>query len=327
MPVKYVSYKDIKVEVLDYNYNPLFFTEVNKVYHAYRQCYSTTAMAPITVTSDECKLLREEYKTYLTDILFHSKLPIDFSNYREDDPIQVFKTCDSQDDIGKVFMLYWSKLETDFNFEQALRVDLDQGFDDISPEYPAMLYKYLAMCKFISKFNMHQSPLEHATLTVRVSNIDRACSHQVVRHRIASYSQASQRYIDMSNPPIVIPDTIRNNLEAKSIYMGYLEEVADVYKQLVDLGIPKEDARYILPNATTTELVMTMNWREWMHFCSERCCSRAQTGIRTIAKKVADILRVVPYIFTTLGPKCFKLGYCPEHKCCGVSKPKSIQIS
>lgn len=159
----------------------------------------------------------------------------------------------------------------------------------------------------------HTSPIEHVSFTFAIDQIDRSVSHQIVRHRIASYSQKSQRYVDHSTAKFILPKTISKSKEALDIYKETLNQIVKSYQKLVDLGIPKEDARYLLPNATQTSLVMTMNCRSLLHFFELRCCQRAQWGIREVANKMLKLCRqILPEIFENAGAFCDIYGYCHE---------------
>ena len=171
----------------------------------------------------------------------------------------------------------------------------------------------------------HTSILEHVSFTFSISETSRTLSHQLVRFRIASFSQQSQRYV--KGPfGFVVPDTIIAHPEALNDYLTIMEEIDKFYTAFVDdYKIPAEDARFLLPNATHTALVMTMNARELLHFFSLRCCEHAQWEIRemawTILKLVLPILRVA---FENAGPSCFR-GVCPEgERCCGGSKHERV---
>lgn len=167
----------------------------------------------------------------------------------------------------------------------------------------------------------HHSVLEHATFTFGVEGISRVTSHQLVRHRIASFSQQSQRYVSHKEEfTSIMPDSVADNIEARSIFAFMSETVHKAYAQLVDMGIPPEDARYILPNATETKLVMSMNARELLHFFSLRCCQRAQWEIREMAvEMLRQVKKIAPVIFRVAGPGCVR-GPCPEGIfCCGQS--------
>jgi len=129
----------------------------------------------------------------------------------------------------------------------------------------------------------HESIIEHASITFEISGISRACSHQLVRHRIASYSQESQRYVDMSAPEFVVPPSVADNVQALAIWDGFMSQVADTYHRLRELGVRKEDARFVLPNASATRIVVTMNFRSLRHFFSVRCETAAQWEIRALA--------------------------------------------
>ena len=126
--------------------------------------------------------------------------------------------------------------------------------------------------------------LEHASFTFAIEGISRVTTHQLVRHRIASFSQQSQRYVSHKEHfTSIMPDTIAGNPEARQIFASMSETVHKAYAQLIEMGIPAEDARYILPNATETKIIMTMNARELLHFFALRCCRRAQWEIREMS--------------------------------------------
>ncbi len=159
----------------------------------------------------------------------------------------------------------------------------------------------------------HHSVLEHASFTFSIEGISRVTSHQLVRHRIASYSQQSQRYVEMSKDYFVIPPKILEKEEAKEIYKKCVKNCYEAYHKLIELGIPKEDARYLLPQASKTSIIVTMNARELLHFFSLRLCLRAQWEIRELASRMLEEVRkVAPRIFKHAGPRCKFLGYCPE---------------
>jgi thymidylate synthase (FAD) len=129
----------------------------------------------------------------------------------------------------------------------------------------------------------HESIIEHASITFDISGISRACSHQLVRHRIASYSQESQRYVRMDDPEFVVPPSVAANPEAQAIWDEWMGQVGPAYERLRALGVRKEDARFLLPNATATRIVVTMNLRALRHFFSVRCDRAAQWEIRALA--------------------------------------------
>lgn len=165
----------------------------------------------------------------------------------------------------------------------------------------------------------HHSVLEHASFTFGIEGVSRVTTHQLVRHRIASFSQQSQRYVSHKEEfTSIMPDTIAENSEARRIFAFMSETVHKAYAQLIDMGIPPEDARYILPNATETKVIMTMNARELRHFFALRCCQRAQWEIREMSvEMLRQVKRVAPVIFREAGPGCVG-GPCPEGQfCCG----------
>ncbi len=147
----------------------------------------------------------------------------------------------------------------------------------------------------------HESLIEHASATFEISGISRACSHQLVRHRLASYSQESQRYVAMDNPAFVVPDAIAANPQALAVWESFAAQVTTTYRQLRDLGVPKEDARFVLPNATATRIVTTMNFRELLHFFSLRITPEAQWEIRRVALRMLALL--VPHAPTVFGDR------------------------
>lgn len=177
---------------------------------------------------------------------------------------------------------------------------------------------------FINKLmNMgHESPFEHVSFTFGIEGISRACSHQLVRHRIASYSQKSQRYVDESGFCTILPDSIENNSEALVVYTDIIYHLGYAYERLIQLGIPKEDARFVLPNACETKIIVTMNARSLFNFFKHRCCNRAQWEIRTVANEMLRLCRqVAPEIFKNAGPSCVTEGKCHEGEMtCGKMK-------
>lgn len=164
----------------------------------------------------------------------------------------------------------------------------------------------------------HTSPLEHATFTFGIEGVSRALLAQITRHRIASYSVKSQRYVSEVNSQYVIPDEIMKSSEARVIYADALDKVSKAYDQLSKLGIEKEDARFVLPNATATQMIVTMNARSLLNFFGLRCCNRAQWEIRALADEMLKLcLEVAPTLFGKAGASCM-YGACSEGAmCCG----------
>lgn len=159
----------------------------------------------------------------------------------------------------------------------------------------------------------HVSVIEHANFTFSVEGISRVFTHELVRHRLASYTQQSQRYVRIKDFDPVVPHTIRKNKKAKKIFDDFIKEVPHVYMKLAELGIPNEDARFVLPNATRTNITITMNARELHHFFNLRCCARSLWEMQEVATKMLEEVRkVAPVLFENAGPSCVKLGYCPE---------------
>ncbi|MFW0859808.1 MAG: FAD-dependent thymidylate synthase [Dehalococcoidia bacterium] len=165
----------------------------------------------------------------------------------------------------------------------------------------------------------HLSPFEHASFTFALDGISRVTSHQLVRHRLASYTQQSQRFVSFNELNFVTPATIMAKEDLKAKYEELIRASHELYRQMLDDGIPAEDARYVLPNAVETKLVMTMNARELMHACSLRLCQKAQWEIVELFERIkAEVDKVSPRIGTELKPKCYRLGYCDERESCGL---------
>lgn len=192
----------------------------------------------------------------------------------------------------------------------------------------------------------HESVMEHVSFTFGIEGISRACSHQLVRHRIASYSQKSQRYVNENGFEYIVPPEIEKIPEAKAEFERAIGNITESYEKIADLlteshkkefeeqGIDEksaaskarklanEDARFILPNACETKIVVTMNVRSLFNFFRHRCCNRAQWEIRAVANEMLKLcLNAAPNIFKYAGPSCVATGKCPEGKMsCGKMK-------
>lgn len=169
----------------------------------------------------------------------------------------------------------------------------------------------------------HESPLEHVSFTFAIAGVSRALTHQLVRHRIASYSQQSQRYTDSAGLEFVIPPQIAANPGARERFLRAMSDAAQAYEEIQNhLAIAgasssriNEDARFVLPNAMETKIVVTMNLRSLLHFFGERCCNRAQWEIRAMAHQMLQICKGISSIlFGSAGAKCLPHQICPESK-------------
>ena len=187
----------------------------------------------------------------------------------------------------------------------------DKGFEDIWCETPMSGMdkenpendKALKLLQGIVKAG-HGSVLEHCCFTFSIEGISRACSHQLVRHRIASYSQQSQRYVNGNKFSCVIPPEIEKNKNLKAAFFNHIKSSMEFYEAMVDNGVKKEDARYLLPNAITTNIVVTMNARELIHFIGLRTSPRAQWEIRQLAQEMLKQLKeVAPVMFSNINVK------------------------
>lgn len=175
--------------------------------------------------------------------------------------------------------------------------------------------KDVSVEKFLNKILQmgHLSVLEHSNFTFGIEGISRATSHQLVRHRLASYSQQSQRYVKFKEPEFVIPPSIKSNDGITKKFSDTVESLYDFYQEMLNAGIPAEDARYIFPNAATTKIIVTMNARELLHFFGLRTCERAQWEIREMAKKMLSLVKKeAPFIFKKAGPGCVSTNKCTE---------------
>lgn len=191
----------------------------------------------------------------------------------------------------------------------------------------------------------HESPIEHVYFTFAAEGISRALTHQLVRHRVASYSQQSQRYVKLRQFQYIVPPQINESTEAKEVFLKAMEEDQRAYDKIVEilyndnynalisegksekeakmLAEKKsiEDGRYVFPNACETKIVFTMNARSLYNFFKHRCCNRAQWEIRNMAwEMLKEVKKVAPGIFGSTGPACV-IGSCPEGKMtCGMIK-------
>jgi thymidylate synthase (FAD) len=167
----------------------------------------------------------------------------------------------------------------------------------------------------------HMTPIEHSSFTFAIEGISRACSHQLVRHRLASYSQQSQRYVsEEAGFDYIIPPVIKDDKELKKTFTSFMKEAQKAYNLMVmklnEKGVKGEsanqDARFILPNAAETKIMVTMNARELLHFFRQRCCNRAQWEIRHMSEEMLKLVKkIAPTIFHKAGPGCL-FAPCPE---------------
>lgn len=204
---------------------------------------------------------------------------------------------------------------------KAARVCTEPGavediFKQISPE------KDLGVLKRCLDMG-HDSVIEHMYFTFLVSGVSRAFSHQLVRHRIASYSQRSQRYITEGAFGYVTPPSIANRkawedkglLAPATVYAEHMRLVQTTYDALIAAGVPAEDARFVLPNACETQLVVSKNARSVLHFLEERLCGTAQWEAQFMAKEMAKLFKeAAPILASRVGPKCHRDGVCKQAK-------------
>ena len=217
----------------------------------------------------------------------------------------------------------------------------DELFDGMTDEKAS---DYVAMLERLG----HESPLEHATFTFTIEGVSRAFLAQITRHRIASYSVQSQRYVNKNGHfDFIVPPAIQENEEALVEYNKIMETCSESYRKLTDILKEKaaaefvaegkneeeaaklaekkaiEDARFVLPNACDTKMIVTMNVRSLHNFFCLRCCNRAQWEIRAVADEMLRLCRAeAPSLFAHAGPACVSEGRCSEGKMtCG--KPRN----
>ena len=161
----------------------------------------------------------------------------------------------------------------------------------------------------------HLSPFEHASFTFGAEGVSRALLAQITRHRVASFSVQSQRYVKQNGGAYLVPPSVAAlGEEAVARFEAQMDAIWNFYGEWLAAGIPAEDARFVLPNAAETRMVFTMNARELLHFFSLRCCSRAQWEIRRLAWCMLGLVRrEAPELFGHAGPACVS-GACSEGK-------------
>ncbi len=171
----------------------------------------------------------------------------------------------------------------------------------------------------------HHSALEHASYTFAVDGVSRSMTHQLVRHRLASYNQQSQRYVSFAEEPyFVVPPAVAADPALRERFDAANAAAFSAYRDLIEAGVSAEDARYLLPNAVESKIVVTMNMRELLHFFELRCCKRAQWEIRQLALNMLDLAEpTAPYVFMDAGASC-RRGPCREGKMtCGEPYPRA----
>lgn len=180
--------------------------------------------------------------------------------------------------------------------------------------------------KFLKKLTDlgHESPLEHAVFTFGIEGVSRALLAQFTRHRIASYSVKSQRYVNETTATYVLPTDILATEEARITYFDAIKKTQEAYDQLLKIGIEKEDARMVLPNACTTQMIVTMNARSLLNFFRRRCCNRAQWEIRDVADEMLRQCKAVaPLLFAKAGAPCMHSSCTEGDMCC--KKPRKVE--
>lgn len=175
----------------------------------------------------------------------------------------------------------------------------------------------------------HLSISEHCNINILIEGVSRALTHQLVRHRHCTFSQQSQRYCKMDKYKCfdyIEPDTIAKNIVLRNKFRQEMYNLSELYNILIENGIQPEDARAVLPNACSTNIMITCNLHELMHICNERLCTCAQKEIRTLILNIKNqVIKMIPWMNKYLVPKCELLGYCNEipNRSCGRKKLKN----
>jgi thymidylate synthase (FAD) len=193
----------------------------------------------------------------------------------------------------------------------------EQLLEDLSAEEVNKLVRFVVK-------SGHLSTTEHIYFTFAVEGVSRALTHQLVRHRLASYNQQSQRYVKFhGNYEYVVPPAVKNNPQIIPKFTALIGQIHNFYEEMLESGVEAEDARYILPNASETKIIVSMNGRELLHFFTVRCCNRAQWEIKELATgMLKNIKQVCPVVFEKAGPNCLR-GPCPEGKFTCGKPPKA----
>lgn len=276
-----------KITINNVNGGLVFYLDIKNIWEGYRICYSKDFNFDTdTIPKDLEKLKNESIEDKMKCIGILKSIK-NLYGYCEDEP---------WDESGLTFL--------DLS-ENVQKMHLKYTLNESIKYYGESFTKYLNACKWISsKLRMgHESPFEHAELSFTVDNCSRSFTHQLVRHRIASYSQASQRYIseDPDNLKFIIPASIANNEDALKIVNDYFEQIPNAIKQLKALGIKNEDIRCIYPNAISTSIKMTLNFRELKHFFELRLSKHAQNEIRNVAWQLYYYVSMaMPFIWTDI---------------------------
>ena len=182
----------------------------------------------------------------------------------------------------------------------------------------ASMSKWRAIGKNCIK-NGHWSPARHQYLIFEIDGGSRSFTHQLVRHSVGvEVNQRSQRYVDETIPAVYVPASIGRNIEALDVYLSHMEQVWGTIAKLKAMGIPQEDYREILPNATPSDINIAVSVQALKHLCEERLCTRASYQIRSAVMQMRDIVvSLEPELASILVCKCDALGFCPEEKGCG----------
>lgn len=199
-------------------------------------------------------------------------------------------------------------------------IDMFEEVDNMSRD------KKLKLINGCIKSN-HQSILEHSQFTFAIEGVSRALTHQLVRHRHCSFSQQSQRYVNLEGTfDYVTPKALQDEGDLQGYFTECMQQAYESYTELINKGVKPEDARAVLPNACCTNMVITLNLRSLIHLCNERLCTRAQLEIRQLVQlMVKEVLKDNEWLKPYLQPKCESLRYCPEYKGCG-RKPSYNQL-
>lgn len=270
-----------------------FERELDRIYRAYRTCYSKEPWKDPEISTTKQTELLDAYRQHR----WYVESFWDTFGKNRKDPKKDYDT---------------SKYES---VHQKVNNHVTNLLDQFGIE---AITEWLFHADFIKKHMRHESALEHATFTFTFTDCSRSFTHQLVRHRLTAISHQSQRWCSETDPEFVVPTHIADNPEARKIFAQYVNQLPNIISSLKELGMSNEDCRSLFPNAIKTRLVMTANWREWIHIWNERRCGRASEEMQGIMNNAYElVIDQVPFIFDDVTPKCRSFGRCPEEKCCG----------
>lgn len=271
-----------------------FYKEIENIWLGYRICYYKNVDFDDAIPTD-IKLLKEAYIEDQVEVALKCKAFCERYDY--DDGY----TGDMDADyFREIYRKQWDRhVSNDEDYRESKTTKDVYVFDGVTKEW----YRFVNACKHIKKHLNHESPFEHGVISFTLKNVSRSLTHQIVRHRLTSISQQSQRYVGEQPDELtfVIPRKIKEKPEALSVVNKYLSQLGDAIVALKELGIKNEDIRCLYPNAMPSDISMTMNFRELKHLIELRTDSHAQDEIRWVAYQLWKFMAThVPFVWTNV---------------------------